>query len=73
VREFDLLRCVDEFCEGGNIGQSNWAKLATHYDDQGLLEFTFLCTQYRALSSMLEILGVEPDTDGPVLPELGAN
>lgn len=68
--ERDLIRSVDEFCESEFIGDPNWSNLAQHYDDQELLEVVFLCSTYRALSSMLNILGVEPDTDAPPIPPL---
>jgi 4-carboxymuconolactone decarboxylase len=69
--ERDLLHCVDEFCESEFIEEANWSSLARHFDDQELLEVVFLCATYRALSSMLNILGVEPDTDEPSLPSAG--
>jgi alkylhydroperoxidase family enzyme len=63
-----LIRSIDEFCDSESIGEPNWSSLASHYDDQQLLEVVFLCTTYRALASVLHILGVEPDSDEPTLP-----
>jgi alkylhydroperoxidase family enzyme len=63
-----LIDSVDEFCESEAIGPTNWSLLAQHYDDQQLLEVVFLCSIYRALASILEILGVEPDSNEPPLP-----
>jgi 4-carboxymuconolactone decarboxylase len=68
--EQDLVRSVDEFCEAETIGPTNWANLTRHYDEQQLLEFIFLCAQYRALANILNILRVAPDTELPLLPPL---
>jgi 4-carboxymuconolactone decarboxylase len=66
--ERDLLHSVDEFCDSEFIGDANWTNLARHYGEPELLEVVFLCSIYRALSSILAILGVEPDTEAPPLP-----
>jgi 4-carboxymuconolactone decarboxylase len=68
--EQDLVRSVDEYCGAETIGPTNWADLTRHYDEQQLLEVVFLCTQYRALANILNILRVEPDTELPLLPPL---
>jgi alkylhydroperoxidase family enzyme len=68
--ERDLIRCVDEFCASEYVDDANWSILAARYDDRELLEVVFLCSMYRALSSAIRILGIEPDTETPPLPPL---
>jgi alkylhydroperoxidase family enzyme len=64
-----LLRAADELNRDAKISANTWARLASAYDEQGLIEITMLVGQYHMVAFALNSLEVELDEGLEGLPE----
>jgi len=60
-----LLRACDEFGADGKIGDATWDELATHFDQQNLVEIAMLIGHYQMLAGVIASLGIRPEAAGP--------
>ena len=63
-RDRDLLGAADQMIDAHRVDDATWARLATRYDEQQLLELLFVVGSYVCLAMVLNSVGLEPDA-GP--------
>lgn len=66
--EVALLRATDELRTDAFISDPTWAALASHYDEQQLIDLVFTVGQYNLVSMALNTLGVPLDEGIPGFP-----
>jgi alkylhydroperoxidase family enzyme len=74
----DLLAATDQLLDRYRIDDSTWARLARCFDEQQMLELTFVVGTYTCLAMVFNSVGLELDpelhsVDAPSLPGLPAD
>jgi len=64
-----VLRAVDELHDQGTIVDATWGGLASHFDDDALLELVALAGFYHLISFLVRALGVEHEPWATRFPE----
>lgn len=60
-KERALLTAVDQLVRTRDIDEPAWTELATHYDEQRLIEIVLLTNQYEGLASTITTLRIQAD------------
>lgn len=59
--ELELFDAVDELCDRADLSPEGWATLRARYDDEQLVELLVLVGWYRIVSSICNVLELEPE------------
>lgn len=64
----DLLQATDELHDDAYITDETWARLASRWNEQQLMDIVFAIGQYNLVSMVLNTLGVQLDDGVPPFP-----
>jgi hypothetical protein len=59
--DLELCDAVDELSDTTNLGETAWRQLRDRYDDAQLLELIILVGWYTTISSVCNVLQLEPE------------
>ncbi len=59
--ELELFDVVDELCDRADLSPEGWATLRARYEDEQLVELLVLVGWYRTVSSICNVLELEPE------------
>ena len=64
-----LIAMVDDLCADDCVSDTTWEALASHWNDEQLVELLMLAGYYRMISGFLNSAGVQLDDGVPGFPE----
>jgi 4-carboxymuconolactone decarboxylase len=64
----DLIAMVDQLCDGDDLDEHTWGRLAARWSEAELIEWVMLVGYYRMVAGVLNGLRIQPEPGAPGWP-----